>query len=267
MSKKINIDSKLLYNYYIVERKNLDEIAQIFNCSSKTIRKNLDIYKIKARSSSEAKQIYFKNENYFLKSNKINSYWGGFISADGCISDTSKKINSQKSLVISLQSKDKNHLYLFKKDINFTGPIKDKIIKDKRNNKIYNACSIELISNQIVNNLFDNYNITPRKSLTLKPPNLTNRKEILSFIIGYIDGDGSIVIHQNKLELQITGTKELLNWINNNLSNFGHTYQITDKNTYSLRFWGNEGFEILNMLKNHAIKYNLPILKRKWDKV
>ena len=47
--------------------------------------------------------IYNKNHDFFTVPNKLNSYWAGFIAADGCV--TGKHI-----LAIKLSEKDKEHL-------------------------------------------------------------------------------------------------------------------------------------------------------------
>lgn len=61
--------------------------------------------------------------------------------------------------------------------------------------------------------------ITPRKSLTLSPPQI-EEQYFLPFILGYFDGDGSLfkTSQYNNYGINIEGTKEILNWINDILN-------------------------------------------------
>lgn len=48
------------------------------------------------------------NTEFFKEPNTLNSYWAGFIAADGCIQQY--KDNRQPTLAINLKSSDINHL-------------------------------------------------------------------------------------------------------------------------------------------------------------
>lgn len=62
MSKRVNISKKQLYNLYIKQKKSSGEIAQLYNCSRKTILNKLHKYNIKIRSRSEANLCKRKKE-------------------------------------------------------------------------------------------------------------------------------------------------------------------------------------------------------------
>lgn len=209
---------------------------------------------------------YHHNENYFLIPTIKNCYWAGFIAADGCIQN--------KCLTIYLSEKDDIILKRFKKDINFTGKINYCQTKDNRYipAKIYKSSRLIIYNNgKILTDLYKNFNIIPRKSLILEPPNLIDKEQILSYIIGYIDGDGTIYYINNPkqdISLCILGTKEVLTWINNQFNNIGLIYQKTkNKNTYALSFTGQEARNILKKLKKHINKFKIKVLNRKWNKV
>lgn len=55
MSKKINISNKELYNLYVIKKLSSIKIAKILDCCKFSILKNLKKFKIKRRSTSEAK--------------------------------------------------------------------------------------------------------------------------------------------------------------------------------------------------------------------
>ena len=71
----------------------------------------------------------------------------------------------------------------------------------------------------MIDDLWRNYAIGPRKSLTFTAPRHLDFENALAFIIGYIDGDGCIRHRQgegnwrNYVALKILGTQDLLNWI------------------------------------------------------
>lgn len=257
-----DISYKELHKLYVIDNLSSIKIAKLLNCSKTTILKKLSKFSIKRKSISEARKFqnrkYTKNENYFSTPNINNSYWAGFIAADGCIGYYN---NAEARLCFGCQTKDEILLNNFKNDINYTGQI-------IRINK--NISTLSITSNKIAKDLNKYWNITPKKSLTLKPPNLTNKEEILSYIIGYIDGDGCISFEKNRyLRLSLIGTKEILIWINNEFSNSGCLYKqrLLLNNTYNLTFSGKKAEIILKTLYNHILKFNILTLERKWNKI
>lgn len=212
---------------------------------------------------------YNVNDDFFDEQNIINCYWAGFIAADGCING--KKMNK---LCIGLSSKDKQHLELFKKIINFDGPVLNNTIN--KNDKEFYASSISITSQKIVNDLYKNFNITPRKSLTLLSPNIKNKELIDAFICGYIDGDGSIVMYKSKtrniqmsLSISILGTYEMITWIKNRCTDIigkeCGSIQKKDKdnikNTYSYTVGDSKN---VRELFKHFYNIDVPKLERKW---
>ena len=51
-----------------------------------------------------------KNETFFEKPSRVNSYWAGFIAADGCV--------YRNTLKITLSKKDKAHLEALSSQLN-----------------------------------------------------------------------------------------------------------------------------------------------------
>src|SRR6267154_3825493 len=183
----------------------------------------------------------FHDEFYFQKPDIENSYWAGFIAADGCVS------NKGNSLSIALAEKDKKHLLLFANTIKYTGNLlKHEKTKSYRLN-IYGAQNIN-------KHLLENYNITPRKSLTLQPPNLEDNFHIKSFIVGLIDGDGCILISKRDktLILNLVGSKYIIEWVKIYLEEI---YDLESKtiykpgNIYHYRLEGKNAVYVLEDLK------------------
>lgn len=213
--------------------------------------------------TARCKRVYKVDDNFFEAPNMLNCYYAGFLAADGCISQ-SKRLCS-----IGLARKDREWVVNFKKDINFEGPVRDYISKDKFPNS-----SIVINSPKIVDDLEKNFNIVPSKSLILRHPNITDNRLIDAFICGYIDGDGSIGYcprgdKQKSLVFAILGTLDMVTWIKKRVSEIVgkeigcishkkthsdsvHTYSFTDRNARKI------------FLEYYRL--NVPKLERKWSK-
>lgn len=190
------------------------------------------------------------NNNFFSKPNLLNSYWAGFIAADGGLVEYGNKLK----LVIGLSNRDKRHLISFKNDLESSAKI-----------TLYkNFVFLQIYNDKLCLDLKKNFNITPRKSLTLKPPRGLTKKQALAFIVGYIDGDGCIDISDKKykyLRLRIMSTKAVLFWVLKILDTHKSLYS-QDKN-YVLKL---DGKKALTVLKKLA-KVPIPKMKRKWNKL
>jgi hypothetical protein len=172
---------------------------------------------------------YNQNDDYFSNINDPKkAYWLGFIFADGYI--------RKYQLSIGLSSKDREHLYQFKIDINSDCDIKDKVVKKKYKGvvKEYSSCILDLYSMVIYNDLIK-YGLHTKKSLTLLPPKNIPNQYYSDFIRGYFDGDGCITnyklngrIHK---KIKILGTYKFLEWINDILSENGVSKRKIDKQT------------------------------------
>lgn len=197
-------------------------------------------------------------EDYFATPNLENSYWAGFIAADGCI-----HIDQGYSvLTVSLKSEDVGHLQKLQSSIG-GGTLTRKTIRLASTGKTYPYDSFRLYAENICNDLTLNYNITPRKSLTLQPPDLTGDCA-RAFIAGYIDGDGSYKRDRNRPCLDVLGTYEMILWIS-------HVYGIDrpprkQNNVYLVSFNGNDAIRVRDSFSN----LDIPLLERKknrWEEL
>jgi hypothetical protein len=117
---------------------------------------------------------YFFNESYFSNMTNESIYWAGFIAADGCL------YGKQKSLSIMLSKRDKDHLFKFKDAVKYTGDILD-LTKTCTNGA---RCELVRLTINGCKSYYDDlirlYNITPKKSLTIRPPdNLTLEQSLI----------------------------------------------------------------------------------------
>lgn len=130
-----------------------------------------------------------------------------------------------------------------------------------------------MTSHDWTRDLKDIYNIINKKSLTLEPPNIKDEDIIKAFIIGYIDGDGTICfIGKNKyLKIGIVGTKSFLTWIKSYFDKWIPNTKAKKQigpNTYSPNIYeyvvyGKRAKELILLLKSVEVDK----MKRKWDKI
>lgn len=158
-------------------------------------------------------RMYYNNPsfraNFFKEPDLINSYWAGFIAADGCITNPKR---GQSKLSIQLKAEDFSHLESFKTTLG-AGTLKEYTRFDKRTERHYFSAQYRVSSDEICQDLAASFNIHPRKSLTHKPP-LLHGECAYAFIAGYIDGDGCYYKGQWSTPiLTVEGTYEMLSWL------------------------------------------------------
>ncbi len=201
---------------------------------------------------------YSVNKEYFSVPNIENSYWAGFIAADGCISD-------KNNVSIGLKREDEKQLEMFIKCTEFTGSITRGIHREKFPYSRITICGVP----EWANDLKKHYSLTPRKSLTLCPPNNLDVHLSFAFIKGYIDGDGSILVTKKQRSYPIyfcvLGTEHVLNWMK---TLFDERFPaekmrgLYEKGRiFSYGFSGYRAFCALNFMTT----IETPELRRKWD--
>lgn len=204
---------------------------------------------------------YKLNHDFFAFVTPLTSYWAGFIAADGNISKT------QNCLRISLKMADKKHLERLKKDLQFTGPIKDTI--KKCFDKTYEQALLQVSSKKILFDLKKNFNIIPNKTFKIQPPKFKDISLELAFISGYLDGDGSV--SGRGPSIQITGNSQMLKWIKSVFDCFSPNlkeYKNADVRQITKAADGICSYNIYGKRVDKIIKailaMKLPLLERKW---
>lgn len=252
-----NLEDDLLYKFY--SKIHIDDLILKFNSRSKTaIQKRASVLGLTnfAANQQFTQRIYSVNPNFFDKPNIQNSYWAGFIAADG-------NLGKQGSIHISLANKDRILLYNFKKQVKYNGPIKE----FKLENYIYNKISIWGMY-QWHDKLNTNWNIPlNNKTINLIPPSINNQNMIYAYIIGLIDGDGSRFFVKNGYQnLSICGTLKIVEWINKELGNICQNYPKIRLNgiskiNYKCVWAHYNTLKIISKLKELPIDWKL---QRKW---
>lgn len=199
-------------------------------------------------------QRHSKMENLLNDSNE-SYYWMGFLLADGHFDMNNFRIH------LILKESDKNHLKLFSKFLEY---------------KNFDSCVLEFKNKYIFNDVCNKFYIY-NSNKTYNPIDFYkfnfNDDQILSLIIGFIDGDGSInKIYKRKdcsLSLHIHSS-----WLNNLIfiEDFIYKYFSVKKNKILSKI-GNDNYAklifsnsiILTNIKKELNSLNIPYMKRKWD--
>lgn len=213
--------------------RSLTKLGEKYGIKRQTISKQLRQFGIEVINYQNRARL---NEHVFdSMDTEEKFYWLGFLYADGNISSTGNRIEVHLSL------KDLEHLEKFRKFLNLTTEIRTGI-----SNEGYSFCHLS-VRNKHLWNMLNNLGCTPRKSLTLKFPDLTlfpDKKYILTFIRGYVDGDGCLTIFPNQKRtslrtvISLVGTESFLKTINTLFGNKGY---ITNK---SCNDWENKAFQL-----------------------
>jgi hypothetical protein len=252
-----NEDIFLSENFDLISLK---EIAIKINKNYKTTcdrakRLGLSNYgRGKSRFSKNAKSKYNSNYDYFSIPTIENCYWAGFFAADGYIREST---DTNKIFACMLSSKDEDHLSIFLKTINSDNPI----TRSKSNN--FDTSKFVIASCKLVNDLKANFSFIQRKSLILKPPKIYDTDLIDSFIIGFIDGDGSIGLYKNNLRINIIGGIEILKWIKTRCDKITNSNSNINGKREKLKSLNYNGVNA-RILFQYFYNINVPKLKRKW---
>ena len=254
----------------ISKEKNISEKQACLEITGKEIQ--LSYYKKKfgiklnpmgkAPFTARVSRNHIVNDEFFSTITDINSYYAGFIAADGNIN------KDRPNLTIALSSKDRYFLETFLKTIKSDYGVHD------YDSHGFPASSIIITSNKICEDLNKIFNITPNKSLTYVPP-ILDLPYLDCFIMGLIDGDGSIGFQARKkcndsLYISIAGTFDTCNLVKTRFEEIlgketSNLFQKdSNKNFYSYRVSDRNA---RNIFIFYYEKYNyLPVLNRKWTK-
>lgn len=117
------------------------------------------------------------------------AYWAGFMAADGCIKASGK--NKSLYLSIGLAEKDTEHLQTFRTWLRSTHTIGYRTAT--------RSSHLTIGDKQLIKDLMEIWNIHPRKSLTLEPPNCAPAV-YTHYLRGLFDGDGHFGIYKRTLK-------------------------------------------------------------------
>ena len=172
------------------------------------------------------KRVYNIDDMFLQKESAEKYYFLGLMASDG---------NIYSSTIAISQSGDngKQIIEYVKAILNTDYKILQSI--PKKGEIIY---SLNMRSKQIINDLSIN-NIKPKKTFNFKIPQyiLNDENKLKNFLIGYIDGDGSIGVYKNMLVISFVCNQMMFKQLMNNI--IFKNARITDKgNVMEFRFNG-----------------------------
>lgn len=230
------------------------------NCEKVITHKNEKLCKLSAKNNRNCQncRYYERRSAYNIEKLLLNEcetyYWIGFLLADGNFSDI-------HGISLSLALADSDHLLKFCNFLNINRTTVNKGM----------ICA-RAMNKPIVDVICEKFNISKRK--TYNAPNVeifknTDRKLMLSLIIGFIDGDGSIFINSKNSKIVCLRIKCHGSWVEV-LKLFADYLSPAAKVSINKL-----GYSILNLsntfelkkIKQEILEYNLPLLLRKWDRI
>lgn len=218
--------------------------------------------------SATGRKFFFKKD-VWREISQESCYWAGFLAADGCLLSRG---NSNR-LSIELQSRDEAHLRKF---IEFTEYTNKKLTFSRKFTKmgiLKHYCSVNIYCGESwIEDLKSNFSIVPSKTHILQPPKIDDEFLKLCYVIGYIDGDGTIDVRENvrKIGLSVTGASfDIIEWIHNIFINLTENCRITNKKPkivftrkyFKANLQGNSACAAIDYLS----KLPVPKLERKWN--
>lgn len=202
------------------------------------------------------------NVGKLLEETPVSYYWMGFLMADGHF--------TEKRITVGLSIKDIDHIKKFAKFISadyLEG-------KNKCRGKYYRQCYVRAANSDIVPILREKFGICNNK--TYHPCDITKIKDedlLLSLIIGFIDGDGSITKQSNRTDAFMR-IKCHSSWLFN-LQFISDTICKCCDLKPNIAKINKQGYAIITVANSIILKFlkakgrslDLPVLKRKWDRV
>ncbi len=244
--------------------KTEDELKILFpNRTIEGLQRYASYYKIK-----KTKNNVSSNLQILLNNNLESLYWIGFIMADGTID------LKRGRLKISVDKKDAEHLFKFKSYIECENLVKN-YSQSKNAFGIGDLSEISLYNKNVIEKISEKFNLKPKK--TYNPPDCKifeqfEINQILSLIIGYIDGDGCIYKNKNgNIDIKIVSHESWIFvfefWQKCIEKKFKTKIPFSKINKSKISQKKFSKKQIIFELKKFVEENNLPVLERKWNKI
>lgn len=199
--------------------------------------------------------------------NPINSYWAGFMAADGCLLEN----GSSQTLACQLAIIDKSHLELFAKHCFSSHPVRE--VKPDGFPGATGTAQLQ-ISCPFWKESFEKiWAITPRKTQTLSLPNLPDN--LMDYwLAGFVDGDGCYSTFGNRFSCSLCCMDDrplefFRNWINKRFldpKRIKPQSRVIGNSRNKLRTFTRVGEEAVRTA-HHLMSLPCPHLRRKYEKV
>ena len=234
--------------------------------------KILKAHNISIKTNSDYIKIYHCNEDKFSGYDKFSCYWARLLAADGCVFSRHKN-GEPTEFTIGLKD-DYDTVKGLQDYLEYNG----KIYEKKSNYDDSITYTLTVNCKAVVDSLINNFNIVPRKTLIYNPPQNIPENLQKYFLLGYIDGDGSLTYYSGiknhvpewkGFNLNITGTLEMIEFTRKvlnkpNIKAFQRRPE-RHKNNWTLNIQGNEQlYNILSWIYDDE-EINCICMQRKYN--
>lgn len=189
--------------------------------------------------------------DFFANPNPVCSYWAGFLAADGWI------VNKTNAIGLRLAAIDRPHIALFCSRIGYTGPI----LSCPCRLRATESAQVQIYGvPHLISDLNRHYSVTPRKTLTLKPPVDLDLSNSVAFIAGLFDGDGTCRCAENQNPiLSWSGTLPVMEWVKKISDDLFHpkssgmkVHKVKGKNCHVWTMTGERAFGMCKLMMHFA---------------
>jgi len=238
----------------LAKSKPISEIAKLFNTTTKQV---VLVFKENGLKPPRGNRDYVFNEDFFEKiDSHEKAYCLGFLYADGCVS-------RNHCVSVRIQESDEEILRFIAKCVDYKGPIRH--LKKKGNRKDQKVLS--LFSKKMCQDLINlGCLINKCKVLTFPTKESVPPEFKWSFLLGYLDGDGTAYIGKGRFMLCFKSSpyfcEGLSEWLlSNGIKSYTERYNYTE--SCGITVVGKNGIPIMeNMIKNQKFS-----LKKKRDRM
>lgn len=161
--------------------------------------------------SGTPRTIHSKDELFWDTPNPINCYYAGMVAADG-------SLNSEKhTFAWTAATADEEHLIKFAATVKYTGKISHVSKKSPSSDTIcYHSALRISAAKRWLEDLKRNFDLFQNKTYRLRPPPLGNDYLMSCYLVGLLDGDGSLSFSRELKTVHIaygSASKDIVQWV------------------------------------------------------
>lgn len=238
-----------------------DMLSLLPNRTASAIHSKAHLMKLKA--TYKGRQNFY-DVDFWKDYNEINSYWGGFSAADGCIHQ-----RQDGGYTFSFLIQEDFHIQKFIDDTKGDYIVRPAIIRPPAKQLHFVKYNVGA---EWVEDLKTNFNIVPRKTWNMKAPEQIPNEFFPYFLTGFIDGDGCWHVRKNGDGFSLSfvlASRDILEFINKWIS---EKYSAVTKKKRNVLI-NKHGFYTLIVAGKVACELFLDLrklipsrhLSRKWD--
>ena len=224
--------------------------------------------------SGTPRTIHSKNESFWETPNAINSYYAGLAAADMSVG------KSRSILAWTCATEDEEYMVEFVKRCGFTGSIRR---FNKENKSIcgghptkplcFHSSVVIAASQKWCADLARNFNVVNNKTHRLRPPNLHSDYLKCCYLVGLLDGDGSVSFNMKEKSPHIaygSASRDIVEWVREFVEDH-FPFKIRARPTsvaekldgryYHYSICGMTCVKLIELLRT----IDVPRFKRKWD--